>query len=79
MVDGQMQCHHGVTTRNIGQCEGRSVRGFGIGLAVNPSEAVTGHLFVNAGVGVVDGEVQRHNRVATMNRLVSIGRGDGRS
>ena len=64
VIDGEVQRDNGVATSGIRQREGRSISALRIGYSVDPSEGLAGGLFVNAGSGVIDGEVQRDNGVA---------------
>ena len=69
VVDGEVQGHHRVATEGIGT--GQCVLGGGVALGIDvvverPLVAVAGHLGVNTGVLVVDGEVHRHHTVATL-------------
>ena len=65
VIDGEVQCHHTVATCRIGQRMGRSGGAFGIGVAVNPCIGIAFCHLIHTGVGVVDGQVQRHHAVAT--------------
>ena len=65
VVDGEVQLHHGIATRRIGERVSGSVIIFGISDAINPGETIAcGHGF-GACSAVFDGEVQSHHRIAT--------------
>ena len=64
-VDGEVQRNDAVATGNIRTHSGVGGVAGGVGSTVDPSVAVASHLVVNTGVAVVDGQVQRHNAVAT--------------
>ena len=69
-----MQRHHAVATCRVGQRVGRRVGAFGVGIAIDPRVGVAfGHL-VDAGVAVIDGQVQRHHAVATCHVGQRVGR-----
>ena len=66
VVHGQVQGHSAVAARGVGQGEGGGVVAGGVRVAVDPDVGVAGGLFVNAGVTVVDGQVQGHDAVAAI-------------
>ena len=64
-VDGEVKRDHRIATRRIGGSERRCVVAFGVSVSIDPGEAVASSLNVGVVALVVDGEVQRHYRVAT--------------
>ena len=65
LVDGEVQRHHGVAARSVGERVGRRIVTFGIGVTVYPSVAVAGCLHVGEVTLAVDGEVQGHHGIAS--------------
>ena len=64
VIHGEVQRHHGVAARDVGQRPGRRAVAGGVGVAVYPLQTVARRLRVDARVAMVHGEVQRHHRIA---------------
>ena len=79
VVDGEVQVDDGVAALSVSQGEGRFICALGVGDAVDPGEGVAGYARVNAGVGVVDRQVQGVRAGATRGVGVVIREGAGSS
>ena len=79
VVDGQVQGDHGVAARGVGQSVGRGLGALGVGHAVDPGEALAGHLRVDARAGVVDRQVEgvRAGTTCAVGVVVRVGAGSG--
>ena len=81
LIDSQVESYDRVAaiggTTDDGK--GRSCRANGIYAIINPSEGLASHLFIDAGSGMVDGQVEGYDRVAAICGTAGngIGRGCG--
>ena len=68
IIHGQVQSHDRITAigGTTGVCVSRSACAGVIGHTVEPGQAVTGSLFVNARCGIFYNQMQAHNGVATI-------------
>ena len=73
VVDGEVEGNNAIATNVVQTSEGSGVVISGVGLTIHPSVAVASGFNINAGGGVLDGEVERYNAVATIGSSTIVG------